>query len=132
MLRRPPNSTLIEPIVPAPTLFGSPFVAALIEARALDPDYPVRGRAAGVLGRLGPVTGEVVPALAEALAWDQHLMVRWRAAAALARIGSAHAEAAGQIASLLTAALACAASPGPRDRAAHTRGRTSTHSKGTG
>src|SRR3546814_9691130 len=87
MLRRPPNSTLIEPIVPAPTLFGSPVVAALIDALALDPDYPVRGRAAGVLGRLGPVTGEVVPALAEALAWDQHLMVRWRAAEALERIG---------------------------------------------
>src|SRR3546814_19922386 len=106
MLRRPPNSTLIEPIVPAPTLFGSPFVAALIEARAPDPDYPGAGRAAGVLGRLGPVTGEVVPALAEALAWDQHLMVRWRAAEALERIGSAHAEAAGNIASLLIAALA--------------------------
>src|SRR3546814_14510755 len=116
MLRRPPNSTLIEPIVPAPTLFGSPFVAALIDALALDPDYPVRGRAAGVLGRLGPVTGEVVPALAEALAWDQHLMVRWRAAEALERIGSQHADAAGNIASLLLAALASHPYPGFRAR----------------
>src|SRR3546814_15305187 len=49
-------------------------------------------------------------------------MVRWRAAEALARIGSEHAEAAGNIASLLIAALASDPYPGVRARAAQALG----------
>src|SRR3546814_7564919 len=49
-------------------------------------------------------------------------MVRWRAAEALARIGSEHAEAAGNIASLSSAALASDPYPGVRARAAQALG----------
>ena len=81
----------------------------LTEALALDFEFPVRGRAAEALGRLGPVTQEVVPALSEALAWDTHLMVRWHVTGALARIAAQHPQTSAEIVPVGRCRRRCAA-----------------------
>lgn len=94
----------------------------LLEALSFDQDFSVRGHAAEALGRLGPLTPEVVPALSTALEWDTHLMVRWRAAEALERTAAQHpASAAAAVPALLTA-LSDDPAPGVRARAAQALG----------
>lgn len=94
----------------------------LLEALSFDRDFSVRGHAAEALGRLGPLTPEVVPALSTALEWDTHLMVRWRSAEALERIAAQQpASAATAVPALLTA-LADDPAPGVRARAAQALG----------